>query len=138
MSELQQEQQVIDYKLLENGIHLFKFTESSRRAVDAWIIKTEELTAASQAQPDKPVRYLYDQVESGMQPAYYAFQRSQAMLKNYPGRARSRAVFLINPGFFVSIMDTFIKLLRSEDKDKVQFFPAEQYDQAIAWLLRDD
>lgn len=136
-NQQQEEKQVVDYILHDNGIHEFIFYESSRKAVDAWITKTEEITAASEATPDQTVRYLYNQVTSGMQPANYAFRRSQDMIKKYPKRARSRTVFLTNPGFFVSLMDAFVKLLRTEDKDRVQFINGDKRDEAIAWLLSD-
>ncbi len=134
--ETTQQKQVVIYTLLENGIHEFKFLESSVNAIDQWIAKTEELTREVPA--DTTMRALYDQVQSGMQPAAYAFRVSQAMLKKYPNRAPTRTVFLVNKSFFVSLMQSFISLLRTANKDKVKFFNGDQRAEAIAWLLRDD
>lgn len=131
-----QAQQVVRHEQLENGIHLFVFMESSTQAIDQWIAKMDELTRDTP--PNTTLRALYDQVQSGMQPAAYAFRVSQAMLKKYPTRAKTRTVFLVNKSFFVSLMQSFISLLRTGATDKVRFYNGDQREEAIAWLLADN
>jgi hypothetical protein len=135
-NQTKQDETVVHYEQLENGVHYFRFTESSRRAIDQWIVKTEEITRDTPQ--DQIIHYFYDQVESGMQPASYAFRKSQAAMAPYPNRAKSRTVFLVNKGFFVALMETFINLMRSGDTDTVRFFDSEDREKAMEWLLSDE
>lgn len=124
----------VTYQLLDNGIHEFTFHESSTRALDVWIAKVEEVNKA--APRDQPIRSIYDQSVSGMQPLTYAMRVSQDMAKRVPDRPPSRTVFLIKPGFVISLLDAFIRLMRG--RDKVRYLNADQRDEAIRWLLADD
>jgi hypothetical protein len=124
----------VTYQLLDNGIHEFTFHESSTRALDVWIKKVEEVTAA--APKDRYIRSLYDQSVSGMQPLTYAFRVSQDMAKRIPDRPPSRTVFLVKPGFVTSLLDAFIRLMRG--RDKVRYLDGDQREEAIRWLLADD
>ena len=127
--------EAVTYSKLENGIHEFVFHESSRRALDQWIAKLEEVYRATPE--EETIRAIYDQVESGMQPAAYSFRISNNMIKNLPHRNASRTVFLVNKGFFVSIMESFVRLIE-RGEDKTRFIDGDLRDEAINWLLEDN
>jgi hypothetical protein len=135
MAKTDVKEEVVTYSKLQNGIHEFVFHESSRRALDQWIAKLEEIYRAT---PEgEIIRSIYDQVESGMQPAAYASRISNDMLKRLPHRNATRTVFLVNKSFFISIMESFVRLIE-RNTDKTRFIDGEKRDEAIAWLLADD
>jgi len=127
--------EAVTYTKLENGIHEFVFHESSRRALDQWVEKLEEIY--HETPEEETIRAIYDQVISGMQPAAYSFRISTNMLKRLSHRNPARTVFLVNKGFFVSIMESFVRLIE-RNVDKTRFIDGDKRDEAIEWLLADD
>lgn len=122
----------MDYRRLDNGIHLFTFKKSSRAAIDSWISMSE--TLIKEAPPDGVVTVLYDLSTSGMLPLSYGTQRLAALTKSYPKRARTRGAFVIPPSFLSSLITAFSRLLHL-DREEMRFFPVAKRDEAVAWLL---
>lgn len=123
--------QACDYERLENGIHFFRFNKASREALDQHFEKLGALLASTPA--TVTVRVLLDFRPAGFPPIAYAFQKVRAMNMRIPQRPRQRLAFLHHPNALTHVVQSFIQLQRL--KDPVHFFPAEQYDAAIAWLL---
>lgn len=124
------------YKRLDNGVHKFTFRAASPAAVDEWY---EVMTAIAEITlDDEIVRVLIDNTHADMLPMNYMLQRSKEMMLRFPERARIRTAILYTPGTLSSLQDDFARLLRSEYRDKVRFFPADVEDEATAWLHLDD
>ena len=126
------------YSELDNGIHQIVLTESSRQAVDGWIAAVEHIY--ENAQPNDLVRMLAD-LRCGAQPFAYTMLRMRDLLKKYPQRPRARTAFYHDPDFLAFIVRDLvtatIKTSIGSGRDAVDFFPSDQYDKAIQWLLLD-
>lgn len=122
-----------DYERLENGIHYFRFNRASKEALDQHfqILEAELASTSTEA----AVRVLLDFRPAGFPPITYAFQKVRAMNRRIPQRPQQRLAFLHHPNALTAVVQNFIRLQRL--KDPAHFFPAEQYDQAITWLLQD-
>jgi hypothetical protein len=57
------------------------------------------------------------------------------MYSRVPEHPRMRFVFLHNPGVLTSVAQAMFNLIMVNDA--ARFFPAAQYDEAIAWLLQE-
>jgi len=124
------------YKRLENGVHKFTFRVSSPAAIDEWY---EVMTAIAEITlDDEIVHILIDNTHADMLPMNYMLQRSKELMPRFPERSRIRTAILYTPGTLSSLQDDYARLLRSEYRDKVRFFPAEVQDEAMAWLHVDD
>jgi hypothetical protein len=124
----------VEYTLLDNGVHQFRFNEPTHGAIDVWMAKVEDIARAMP--PTALVRYLVDLNGYSNLPVSYAFQRGQQMMRRVKDRPKTHIAILYPPGFTTNIAAAFIRLLRSHD-DKVRMFPTDQRDQAIAWVLLD-
>lgn len=124
------------YKRLENGAHKFTFREASPAAVDEWceIMRAiAELTLE-----DEVVRLLIVNRPTDALPTNHILQRSRELLAQFPERASIRTAVLYDPGELGALAESFARLIRSEQRDKVRFFPTDAQDEALAWLLADD
>ncbi len=124
------------YKRLDNGVHKFTFRAASPAAVDEWF---EVMTAIAEITlKDEIVRVLIDNSHADMLPMNYMLLRSKEMMPRFPERSRIRTAILYTPGMLSSLQDDYARLLRSEYRDKVRFFPVAVQDEAMAWLHLDD
>jgi hypothetical protein len=124
------------YKRLENGVHKFTFRVASPAAVDEWF---EWMCAiADLTMEDEVVRLMIVNRESEMLPMNHMRQRSRELLARFPERASLRTAVLYNPGELGELAESFARLMRSEQRDKVRFFPGDVQDEAITWLLAED
>lgn len=121
------------YRPHDTGIHEFVFTESNHAVVDQWLAQSEQSVRA--LAPDAPYLLLLNHQTSDTIPLMYAVERIQAMIRNeanpYP---RTRVAILHPRHFMVSIISAFARLLPGE-QTSVHFFPMEEREKAIAWLL---
>jgi hypothetical protein len=126
--------QTVLYNRIDNAVHEFVFLESSHAAVDVWIERLERIQSV--AGRGEVSRLLFDCTSSGMLPMSYAFTRLQNMCRRMPQRTPSRTAFLYTTNFSVSVVDTFLKLLRADSA--VRFFTLQQRDEALVWLRAND
>ncbi len=124
---------------LENGIWVFKFLESSTKAVDEWL-EWQEYFINTTALPDA-ARMVMDIRPSGLPPFLYTLQQSRAWRGKHPevesillkiavvtkttGALQQRYANLIKDGINVFGM----KMV------KVELFP-DAFDDAVTWLLK--
>ena len=124
------------YRRMENGVHKFTFRVASPAAVDEWF---EWMVAIGDiTMEDETVRLMIVNRESEMLPMNHMLQRSRELLAHFPERAFLRTAVLYNPGELGSLAESFARLMRAEQRDKVRFFPGEVEDEAITWLLAED
>jgi hypothetical protein len=128
---------------LENGIWVFKFLESSTKAVDEWLDWQEYFINTAPLPEDNIARMVIDIRQSGLPPFLYTMQQARAWRGKHPeveaillkvamvtkttGALQQRYANLIKDGVNVFGM----KMV------KVELFPAA-FDEAVAWLLQSD
>jgi len=124
------------YKRMENGVHKFTFRVASPAAVDEWF---EIMSAiADMTLEDETVRLMIVNKLSDMLPMNHMLNRSRELLTLFPERANLRTAVLYNPGELGTLAESFSRLMRSEQRDKVRFFPGDVQDEALTWLLIED
>lgn len=122
------------YHQIDGGIHHYTFNEATRQAVDEHFEHFEGLVKT--APRDQTLPILLDLRPAGFPSLTYAFQKVRDIEKRNPGHAPLRFVFMHQPGVLTSIAQSLFNLLRV--RDVARFFSADQYDEAIAWLRRED
>jgi hypothetical protein len=119
-------------KTLENGVYVFRFTVSSRRAVDEWLI---HLDTIYEHQPsNKPVRYIIDYTATDPLPVSYAAQRCEQWLAFHPNFPPTRIAFLQDHSAIAPLVNSIARLLRPK-RASMRFFSHERRDEAMRWLI---
>ena len=119
---------------LDNGIHEFTFTESSREAVDEF---TDHVKRVLDTTPmdAPPTCYLVDNSQVEFVPLTYARVKIKEMDAHRPeGRDPSR-VALLYDGFMVYIANSVLAVTL---KNRFRFFKPSDRDRAMDWLLQTE
>jgi hypothetical protein len=127
------------HRHLENGIHEFVFTESSRAAVDEWMSLLEQIYEQYADQTPELVRMsLIDVRQSGTLPLNYFFKSWQDWNRKHPAptdtKGRVAGLHNVNE-FVVGLVQSFANLFSPDTK--VSFFKGDKREDAIAWLLKE-
>jgi len=125
-----------DYTLTEQGIHQFIFRESTKEAIDDFFRKLEHIFTVTADVTTN--RYIMDITQAGERDVSLVsnVQRFRRLETLYPNRPRGRTVILHRPGLAYSFIDSFIRAI-APSRDVTHFFPVNQRDEAIAWLLSE-
>ena len=122
------------YTYREDGIHEYVLLDTSRAAFDDFLGRTQSISES--ADPDEVLLNLVD-FSNGLPPVMYSFQRSQEAVAKQKKAGHSipsaRNAILYQSGVLISMVQTFVNLLHVDAVGR--FFPVEERDQAIAWLL---
>ncbi len=120
------------YRKLENGIHEFIMTESSRAAVDDFI-KALEHIAKTASPDDVSIPSLMDS-SVGVQPIRYIFGRvKDYMQANSSGSMQSsKFALILPPSALTRTVDTMMRVFPFL---KTRLFNPGERDKAIQWLL---
>jgi len=124
----------LTYTHHDTRIHEFVFLEPTTKAIDAWITQVEVILKATPS--DQQVMYIFDVTQTSVPPLAYALRRVKDVHHRFPNRPYARVAFVMNSGFLISLVETFVATLRSQ-RDLVRFFRADQRHEAVAWLLND-
>jgi hypothetical protein len=119
------------YRVLDNGIHEFVFSETSRAAVDDFIESAREMMEA--AGDSEPTPTLFD-TRVGAQPINYVFARIRTLMKEYPTTQQGKLAMIMRPNALLTAVKALMSMF---PKVKVRFFGPEERDDAIAWLLTE-
>jgi hypothetical protein len=125
------------YLLLENGVHQFTFTNANKPAIDEFFRHVEHILAATP--PETVGRHLIDVSQNSGESAISlagGVQRFRRLETQLPHRAPGRTVILHKPGVIYGFVDSLIRVLAPK-KDVTRFFPVEERDAAMEWLLKD-
>ena len=125
-----------EYVLRPDGIHEFTFREGSRRSVDIWLDKTEEIFPTLIGR--EWARFLIDGSNIDSIPMAYAYPRLKALTKNYPNRPPTRGVILYRHGVLIPLIEAFAKLAGRGTEDDVRFIHVSKREEAIQWLLEEE
>jgi hypothetical protein len=123
----------LEYYLHDNGIQEYRILEATHEAVDEWMEMA--IANARDVPASGLIRYLIVLPAGELIPLMHTFTRIQESLKARPQRPSTRVAILHAPDFLVSVLEAFIRMLRSGDKDVVRFFLHDQREDAIRWLL---
>ncbi len=120
------------YETSPEGVHIFKFV--GENGIDKFFEIVEEILSTSPT--ETTLRYIVQLDESnntGMRDLVRRFGKLQAKI---PIRAPGRTAIVHKGDVFLMLANTFLNLAPNQDKS--QFFKHEDYDKAMAWVLRDD
>ncbi|MBI1279082.1 MAG: hypothetical protein GC179_13220 [Anaerolineaceae bacterium] len=125
-----------DYTLTEQGIHQFIFREATKEAIDDFFHKLEAVFVATSGVDTN--RYILDITQSGERNVSLVtnVQRFRRLETLFPNRPRGRTAILHRPGLAYTLIDSFIRAL-APSRDITRFFPVDERDEAIAWLLSE-
>lgn len=120
------------YEVTAEGVHIFKFVGEG--GIDKFFEIVEEILSTSPT--DTTLRYIVRIDESdntGMRDLVKRFGKLQSKI---PVRAPGRTAIVHSGDVFLMLANTFLNLAPRQDKS--QFFKRDEYDKAMAWVLRDD
>ncbi len=120
------------YEHSADGVHKFKFVGEG--GIDRFFEIVEEILSTSPV--DTTLRYIVELDESnntGMRDLVRRFSKLEQQIGD---RAPGRTAIIHKGDVFTMLANTFLNLAPREDK--TQFFKYEEYDKAMAWVLRDD
>ena len=129
------EQRGCAYHLLENGIHEFVFKDNDKHALDEFFSKLEHILR--ETPHHATARYLVDIGHATREVSLVGMtQRFRRLESLTPNRASGRTAILHKPGFMLTFIDGFIRAL-APTRDATRFFPIDQRENAIRWLLSE-
>lgn len=113
------------------NIHEMYFTQSSRGAVDEWVML---MTAIYKHITDKDsVRLLLDISDSGVLPLNYAIGQGRKWSNSLVIHPEARLAFLYRSDALRSLANTLLSALRMGHL-RVRFFEPNNREGAVAWL----
>jgi hypothetical protein len=116
-----------------NGIHMFRFERSSRRAIDEWLLHLDRVFANSRS--DETVQISIEYAVRGMPHLSYATERLRQWINGQQRLPRTRIVFLHNNATMAMIIDGIARLLLSR-RHTIRFFNIRHTEDAIDWLMK--
>lgn len=124
-----------EYLLRPDGIHELIYHSIGREAVDAYFDHFEHLIA--ETPPGAVMRVLTDGRRlKQTQPVTYLLSRTRIAISRAPHRPVFRVGIVSYDTSMVTIMDNMFRIL-IRGRDKLRFFGASHYDNAITWLLQE-
>lgn len=120
------------YELLPNNVHQLTLLATTPDTVDAWMDWQTEII--KQTTPNQKVRLLIRQ--TGMLPLNYTMQKAREFNAAHPERPVFITAFLHPPDVMVSLVTSMINAFTSRMSDRVKFFPQDQREAALKWLLQ--
>ncbi len=126
-------QPLVEYRLLENGIHVFVVHEETITAADVLLNMFEaELNAAPS---DQVFRYIVDLQHAVNLPMAYTVRRTREKIANNRARAVTRGAHMQGETALGTIAQVMLSMLVQFNKDEIRFFHTDEFDAAVAWVL---
>jgi hypothetical protein len=128
----EQEQKYCIYTQLDNGIHEFIFTESSRAALDEMANHIKEILKNT---PDDapPTSYLASSNEVELLPLSYLRTQTRKLIKLRPANREPGRLAVLYDGYWGNIVNVVLTMIL---KSNLRFFRTAKREDAIEWLLR--
>jgi hypothetical protein len=129
------ETQLCDYEFLPEGIHKMTYHAVGRDAVNAYFAHFER--AISETADGAVIRCITDgRLIKQTQPVTYLLSRTRIALHRHPHRPIFRVGIVSQDNSMVPIMDNLFRMI-ARGRDKLRFFGANQYQEAVDWLLQE-
>jgi hypothetical protein len=116
--------------LRPDGIHVFRFRRSTRKAIDEWLKHLDFIDA--NLLPDETVLYLIDYQTGTIPPIVYGANQNRLWLDRRSKQNPARVAVLYHSRLLVRLMESTVRLLETQQVS-VRFFLREA--EAVAWLL---
>ncbi|GAB4327000.1 MAG: hypothetical protein Kow00117_14110 [Phototrophicales bacterium] len=127
------------YTLLDNGIHHFMLHENTAKGIDELVRLYEIVTLQHQADhPGEQIRVMMEFEQKGAPPVMYAEKLYKEMMARHPKLPKERIAYVHQFGTMMSLITLVIPLFPNSNKVTRKFFPREQKETAIMWLLSDN
>jgi hypothetical protein len=123
-------------RLLENGIHEYRWQSTERGAVDMWLEYNDMLYATNGC--DTTLRFLHVISSAKFPPISYVVRKAQQLQSKYPEQPATRSAILFQSRFFGGFINTLSTLLNRKSRDKTRVFSVDEREKAIDWLLGND
>ncbi|MDX1995036.1 MAG: hypothetical protein SF029_21830 [bacterium] len=124
-----------EYRLLENGIHLFILNHSTRAASEFLLDQFYQVVLATS--PDVLIRYIVDVHGVNNSPIRQTLERAQALNRQMTERAVTRGAYLHSNRAMAIIAEGLIRLIIHGSNDRLKFFHVSEFVQAVAWVLAE-
>jgi hypothetical protein len=124
----------IEYNLLDNGIHVFRFLSDKRQSVDEFLNALDSVIAT--APQDEVFRYIIDNRKIGMPPLQHYYQASLNWVRLRPSLPPLRTVYLTDFSPMTTLADTFVSLIQRTTNIEWEwrFMTHETIMDASQWL----
>lgn len=123
----------LTYQRLDNGIYEFVFHDADKATVDFFFYALQDILSLTKK--TDMARYILDVSNSGRDVSLTPMiQRFRKLEQQLPDRARGRTAVLHNPALTYTFLDGLVRAL-APSRDVTRFFPIENRDKAIEWLL---
>ena len=119
------------HQRLYDGIHIFRFEQTSRRSVDEFLL---HMDSAYRALPEgEPMRIVIDYKLRGIPHLSYGVQRLRQWISDNPQTTSTNVAFIHNNHALAAIIDAVTRLMRIR-RAHIRFFHENQQDNAFNWL----
>jgi hypothetical protein len=125
----------VSYHRASDGYHVLTFFESSRRAIDHWVVHLTHIMEVSEGAPC--ICIMYDVRRSGLLPMLYMAEKSKELIAAFPICPPLRVAGVYENQLFFRLVDKFVDLVTSRQRDKIVFFKASEIDSASVWLCEE-
>lgn len=120
----------IEYQELEDGIHYFRFLESTQQALEDWFRQVDDIETGRNT--ESVCCYLVDATEAHP-PIRSLFEKArQRILRgNIPC---SKTAVLYRRGALVTMIQILARRLPQGKQHQIRLFPVEERSDAMTWL----
>jgi hypothetical protein len=124
-----------EYRLLNNGIHLFILNHSTRAASEFLLDLFHQVVLATP--PDVLIRYIVDVRGVTNSPIRQTLERAHRLNRQMPERAITRGAHIHANRATAIIAEGLISLIIRGSKDRMKFFHVSEFEQAVSWVLAE-
>lgn len=117
--------------IVQDDIHIFRFEQASRRAVDEWLRHLDR--AYARIAPGEPMRCVVEYGIRGMPHLSYSTQRLRFWMHDKPDLPPTYVAVVHNNPELARLVDGIVRFL-FPNGPQIRFVPFEQYDVAFSWL----
>lgn len=122
----------VRYHREPDGYYVLTFFESSNRAVDQWVEHITHIMHLSEGAGC--ICILYDIRRSGLLPMMYMAERGKELTEKFPVCPPLRIAAVYENRLFFRLVEKFVDLVTSRQRDRFQFFKSSEYENACQWL----
>lgn len=123
-----------EYTLLDNGIHYFKYLDSTTASLEDWInhVNTiyESMSSSSR------LMFIVDSRDVGFHPIGYTFRRGREWVNTLAIHPQVRMAMLYSDNMLTSMFETLLKSLKLGHLEIGMFTKPTALEDATAWALR--
>ncbi len=124
----------ITYEHVSDNVHVFRTVRASRKAVDEYLGKLEELM--QNHPPDEPFCFIVDLRATGLPSLAYTMRESRALLRRVTLPEDIRVVYLHNNDMMLHTMNVFLTTMRIKSERLI--LNGVRYDEALRWLCTEE